>query len=119
MIGDGVKIDNLVQVAHNCRIGAHTVIAGCTAVAGSAVIGRHCMIGGASRILGHITLADGVTVTGCSFVTRSVEEAGVYSSGVPAQPHRRWMRTLARLRRLDDTSGETGPSGENDGTAGH
>lgn len=119
VIGEGVKIDNLVQVAHNVRIGAHTVIAGCTAVAGSAVIGRHCMIGGASRILGHITLADGVTVTACSFVTRSVREAGVYSSGVPAQPHRRWMRTLASLRRLDRVAGETDLPGEDDGTAGH
>ena len=119
VIGEGVKIDNLVQVAHNVRIGAHTVIAGCTAVAGSAVIGGHCMIGGASRILGHITLADGVTVTACSFVTRSVREAGVYSSGVPAQPHRRWMRTLASLRRLDSVAGETDLPGEDDGTAGH
>lgn len=119
VIGEGVKIDNLVQVAHNVRIGAHTVIAGCTAVAGSAVIGRHCMIGGASRILGHITLVDGVTVTGCSFVTRSVREAGVYSSGVPAQPHRRWMRTLASLRRLNGAAGETDFPGEDDGTAGH
>ena len=118
VIEEGVKIDNLVQIAHNCRIGAHTVIAGCTGVAGSTTIGRHCMIGGSAGVIGHLTLADRVTVTAMSFVTRSITEPGAtYSSGVPAGPHARWMRTLARLRRLDQTEHDR-RTGEDHGADG-
>jgi UDP-3-O-[3-hydroxymyristoyl] glucosamine N-acyltransferase len=118
VVEEGVKIDNQVQVAHNCRIGAHTVIAGCTGIAGSAVIGRHCVIGGGVGIVGHITIADGVTVTGTTFVTKSITEPGVYSSGMPMMPHADWLRNAARLRRLGErpTRGGRNP-GEDDGTA--
>ena len=68
VVEEGVKLDNQVQVAHNCRIGAHTVIAGCTGIAGSTVIGRHCMIGGAVGFVGHLTVCDGVTVTAMTLV---------------------------------------------------
>ncbi len=83
VVGEGVKIDNQVQVAHNCRIGAHTVIAGCTGISGSTVIGRHCVIGGAVGIVGHLTIADGVTISGMTFITKSIAQAGVYTSGCP------------------------------------
>lgn len=118
VVEEGVKIDNQVQVAHNCRIGAHTVIAGCTGIAGSAVIGRHCVIGGGVGIVGHITIADGVTVTGTTFVTKSITEPGVYSSGMPMMPHADWLRNAARLRRLGGrpARGARTP-GEDDGTA--
>jgi len=76
VVGEGVKIDNQVQVAHNCRIGAHTVIAGCTGISGSTVIGRHCVIGGAVGIVGHLTIADGVTISGMTFITKSIAQAG-------------------------------------------
>jgi UDP-3-O-[3-hydroxymyristoyl] glucosamine N-acyltransferase len=101
VVEEGVKIDNQVQVAHNCRIGAHSVIAGCTGIAGSAVIGRHCVIGGGVGIVGHIEIADGVTLTGTTFVTKSITQPGVYSSGLPMMPHADWLRNAAHLRRLD------------------
>ncbi len=100
VIGDGVKIDNLVHIAHNVIIGDHTAIAGCVGIAGSARIGRHCAIGGGAGILGHLEIADDVTIHAMTLVTRSIREPGVYSSGVPHQRAGVWNRNLAALRRL-------------------
>lgn len=101
VIDDGVKLDNLVQVGHNCRIGAHTMIAGCVGISGSTIIGRRCMIGGAVGIVGHLEIGDDVVVTGFSLVTHSLPGPGTYSSGLPAIQAIDWRRTVARLRRLD------------------
>ena len=101
VIGDGVKLDNQVQVGHNCRIGAHTVIAGCVGISGSSIIGSRCMIGGAVGIAGHLEIGDDVVVTGYSLVTHSLPGPGVYSSGMPAIEAGRWRRAVARLHRLD------------------
>jgi UDP-3-O-[3-hydroxymyristoyl] glucosamine N-acyltransferase len=101
VIGDGVKLDNQVQVGHNCRIGAHTVIAGCVGISGSSTIGSRCMIGGAVGIAGHLEIGDGVVVTGYSLVTHSLPGPGVYSSGWPAIEAAKWRRAVARLHRLD------------------
>jgi len=101
LIEDGVKIDNLVQVAHNVRIGAHTAIAGCVAIAGSANIGRYCMIGGGAGINGHITIADQTVITAMAGVMSSIEKPGYYTGG-PAQPHRRWKRVIAYFMQLDE-----------------
>ena len=62
VIGNGVKLDNLVQIGHNVQVGDHTAMAGCVGVAGSAVIGAHCTLGGGAIVLGHLTLADGVHI---------------------------------------------------------
>jgi UDP-3-O-[3-hydroxymyristoyl] glucosamine N-acyltransferase len=70
-------------------------------ISGSARIGRHCLIGGGAGVVGHLAIADDVVVTGMSMVTRSIRHAGVYSSGIPAQPGKDWNRHLARLRRLE------------------
>jgi UDP-3-O-[3-hydroxymyristoyl] glucosamine N-acyltransferase len=101
VIGDGVKLDNQVQVGHNCRIGAHTVIAGCVGLSGSTVIGSRCMIGGAVGIAGHLEIGDDVIVTGYSLVTHSLPGPGTYSSGMPAIEATKWRRAVARLHRLD------------------
>lgn len=101
IIEDGVKLDNLIQIGHNCRIGAHTVIAGCVGIAGSAKIGRHCRIGGAAMILGHLEIADGVTVSPGSMITRSIAKAGTYTALMPFQTHGEWLRTAAHIRHLD------------------
>ncbi len=102
VIGDGVKLDNLIQVAHNVRIGEHTVIAACTGIAGSAVIGRRCMIGGQAAINGHITIADDVQIMACSLVTSSITEPGsVYSGAIRAVPAGTWRRLAARLYQLE------------------
>jgi UDP-3-O-[3-hydroxymyristoyl] glucosamine N-acyltransferase len=101
VIEECVKIDNLVQIGHNCRIGAYTVIAGCAGIAGSTNIGRHCMIGGAVGIAGHVTLADYVIVTAQSGVSKSLTKAGMYTSAFPAVPHADWNRSAAIMRNLD------------------
>jgi len=104
VIGDGVILDNLIQVAHNVTIGVNTAIAGCTGIAGSTTIGANCRIGGAVCITGHINICDDVTVTGTSFVNRSVDEPGSYSSGFPLQTSKQWRKNAVRLQRLDELS---------------
>lgn len=105
LIGNGVKLDNQIQVAHNVQIGDHTAIAGCVGIAGSAKIGRFCGIGGGAGILGHLEIADGVQVTAMSLVTKSIKEAGVYSSGTSVEPTKLWHRNYARFRQLDEMAG--------------
>jgi UDP-3-O-[3-hydroxymyristoyl] glucosamine N-acyltransferase len=102
VIEEGVKLDNLIQIGHNCVIGAHTVIAGCVGVAGSARIGKHCKIGGAAMILGHLEVADHVTISPGSMITRSLLAADTYTALMPFQTHKAWLSTAARIRHLDD-----------------
>ncbi len=102
VVGNGVKLDNLIQIGHNVRIGAHTAIAACTAVAGSAIIGEHCAIGGCVGIVGHLEIADNVTITGMSHVSRAIRKPGVYSSGTPLEENAVWHRNFIRLKQLDD-----------------
>ncbi|HQD82702.1 MAG TPA: UDP-3-O-(3-hydroxymyristoyl)glucosamine N-acyltransferase [Quisquiliibacterium sp.] len=100
VIGDGCKIDNLVQIAHNVRIGEHTALAGCVGVAGSAVIGRRCMIGGSAGILGHLEICDDVVISAMSLVTRSITTPGFYSGVYPLMPNADWERSAAVVRQL-------------------
>jgi UDP-3-O-[3-hydroxymyristoyl] glucosamine N-acyltransferase len=100
VIEDGVKLDNLIQVGHNVRIGQHTAMAGCSAVAGSAVIGAHCTVGGAGMVLGHLTLADGVHVSAASLVTRSIHKPGQYTGVFPIDENAAWEKNAATLRHL-------------------
>lgn len=102
VIADGVKLDNLIQIAHNVQIGAHTAIAACVGIAGSAKIGRNCALGGASMIYGHITLADNVNVSAGTLIMKSLEQPGTYTGVYPFSSHRRWLRNAAHLRQLDD-----------------
>jgi UDP-3-O-[3-hydroxymyristoyl] glucosamine N-acyltransferase len=101
VIEEGVKLDNLIQIAHNCRIGAHTVIAGCTGIAGSAIIGKHCKIGGAAMILGHLSIVDNVTISPGSMIMRSISKAGTYTALMPSQTHEDWLKTAANIRHLN------------------
>lgn len=100
-IGDGVIIDNQVQIGHNVCIGKNTAIAAHTAIAGSTTIGNNCTIAGAVAIAGHLTLADRVHITGKSMVSASITEAGSYSSGTPLAPTKDWRKNAARFRQLD------------------
>lgn len=100
VIEDGCKIDNLVQVAHNCVIGANTVLAGCTGIAGSVTMGEHCIVGGAGMISGHVTLAPGTVISGGSLVMKSINQGGVYTSVFPLDTHDEWVRNAAHIRRL-------------------
>lgn len=101
IIGQGVKLDNQIQIGHNTIIGDHTVIAGCVGIAGSTTIGNHCVIGGGVGIGGHITIADGVQLTGMTMVTKSITSSGVYSSGIPAEPTALWHKNVIRYRQMD------------------
>ena len=100
VVEDGVKLDNLIQIAHNVRVGAYTAIARCVGIAGSTRIGKHCMIGGGVGIVGHLDIADRVIIHGGAVVTKSIRKAGTYG-GHPAEDSRSWTRNMARLRHLD------------------
>ena len=100
-IGEGTKIDNLVQIGHNCTIGAHSALAGCVGLAGSSHIGARCRLGGGVGVAGHLRICDDVTLTGFTLVTSDIREPGFYSSGIPASPTAEWRHSVARLKRLD------------------
>ena len=102
VIENGVKLDNLIQVAHNVRIGENTAIAACVGIAGSAIIGKNCKISGAAVVLGHLSVADNVTITAMSLVTKSITKSGTYSSGTPLLENRLWHRNNARYKKLDE-----------------
>ena len=101
VIGLGVKIDNQVQIGHNCTIGNHTVICGCVAIAGSVRIGEYCLMGGASGAVGHISIADKVQVSAMSLVSSSITEAGMYSSGTGHMKTSLWKKLIVRFKQLD------------------
>jgi UDP-3-O-[3-hydroxymyristoyl] glucosamine N-acyltransferase len=101
VIEDGVKLDNLIQIAHNVRIGAHTVMAAMSGAAGSTTIGSRCMIGGGVVTVGHLNICDDVMFTFRSVVTRSVTEPGTYGGSLPAEEAAKWRRNAARFRQLD------------------
>lgn len=102
VIHEGVIIDNLVQIAHNVVIGAHTAIAACCGISGSTRIGSRCVLAGGVGLVGHIEIADGVQLTGMTMVTKSITQPGSYSSGTAFEPSERWKKTAVRLRQLDD-----------------
>ncbi len=101
-IGNGVKLDNQIQIAHNVQVGDHTAMAACVGISGSAKIGKHCMLAGGVGLVGHIDICDGVFITGMTMVTRSITEPGSYSSGTAMQPAAEWRKSAARIRQLDD-----------------
>ena len=101
VIGDGVIIDNQVQIAHNCRVGKNTAIAGCVGIAGSTTVGEHCTLAGAVGVSGHVEICDNVHLAGQARVTRSILKAGAYSSGTTLAPTREWARNALRFAELD------------------
>lgn len=103
VIGNGVIIDNLVQIAHNVQVGDYTAIAANTGIAGSAVIGKHCIIGGASAIAGHLSICDHVQLTGRAMITKSISQAGTYSSGTSFLENNKWKRAVIGFRQLAET----------------
>ena len=100
-IKDGVILDNQIQIAHNVIVGENTAMAACSVIAGSTVIGRNCTIAGLVGINGHISVADNCVFTGMAMVTKSISNAGVYSSGSPAVTNKEWRKTNARVNRLE------------------
>jgi len=100
VIEDGVKLDNLIQIGHNVRVGKHTAMAGCVGVAGSADIGAHCTIGGGAIVLGHLSLADGVHISAATVVTRSIRKPGHYTGVFPIDDNAAWEKNAATLKQL-------------------
>lgn len=100
VLEDGVKLDNLVQIGHNVRVGKHTAMAGCVGVAGSATIGAHCTVGGGAIVLGHLTLADHVNISAGTVATRSITQPGHYTGMFPIDDNARWEKNAATLKQL-------------------
>ena len=98
----GVKLDNLIQVAHNVEIGENTVIAAQTGIAGSTKIGKNCMIGGQVAIAGHLTIADNVKAGAKAGIAQSVKEEGVILQGIPAIGMRNFYRSAAVFKILPE-----------------
>ena len=101
VIGNDVKLDNQIQVGHNCSIGDHTVIAGCVGIAGSTKIGKRVMIGGAAGLAGHLEVCDGAVISAMTLVTKSIAEPGTITAVMPQMKHEDWLKNIAHLRRLD------------------
>lgn len=102
VIEDGVKLDNQVQIAHNARIGAHTVMAAFSGVAGSTRVGARCLFGGAVVTVGHLTICDDAVFTFRTAVLKSVTKPGTYSGTLSAEEAGLWRRNAARFRALDE-----------------
>jgi len=102
VIGDGVKLDNLIQVGHNVHIGANTAIAACAGISGSTHIGKRCIIGGAAGFAGHLEIVDDVIITGRTMVTKSISKPGIYSSGMPVRENAKWRKDIAHFNRLEE-----------------
>ena len=100
VLEDGVKLDNQIQIGHNCHIGAHTAMAGCVGVAGSAIIGKYCTFGGAAMVLGHLTIADHVHISSGSLVSRSIREPGQYTGFYPLAKNAEWEKSAVIVRNL-------------------
>ncbi len=100
VIEDGVKLDNLIQIGHNVRIGRHTAMAGCVGVAGSATIGAHCTVGGGAIILGHLTLGPHVNISAGTLVSKSLLKPGHYTGIFPVDDNAAWERNAASLKQL-------------------
>lgn len=102
ILGDGVKLDNHVQIAHNAVVGDHTAIASYSGLAGSAKIGRNCIMAGDVCIVGHVTVCDNVQLTARTLVTKSISEPGSYSSGaMPLMTTTEWRKNSVRIGQLD------------------
>ena len=100
VIEDGVKLDNLIQIGHNVRVGKHTAMAGCVGVAGSADIGARCTIGGGAIVLGHLSVPDGTNISSATTVTRTLRKAGTYTGMFPIDENAQWEKNAASLKQL-------------------
>lgn len=102
VIEEGVKLDNQIQIGHNCRIGAYTAIAGCVGIAGSTRIGKYCKLGGGAMISGHLVIGDRVDVSGGTLVAKSISKPGAYTAVFPMSPHDEWLKNASQVRHLDE-----------------
>jgi UDP-3-O-[3-hydroxymyristoyl] glucosamine N-acyltransferase len=104
IVHEGVKLDNLVQLAHNVEIGSNTVIAGQSGISGSTRLGKNCVVAGQVGVVGHIEIADGVTLAAKTGLARSVKKPGSVIFGNPGMDHKRYLRCHAVFRNLPELS---------------
>lgn len=102
VLENGVRLDNLIQIAHNVHIGEHTAMAAFSGVSGSTTIGKRCMFAGQTGVVGHVTICDDVIVGGATMVSKDIREPGFYTASFPAEKDRDWKRKVARFRRIED-----------------
>jgi UDP-3-O-[3-hydroxymyristoyl] glucosamine N-acyltransferase len=102
VIEDGVRLDNLIQIGHNARVGAHTAMAALCGISGSTVIGQRCMLGGQVGLVGHINICDDVVIGGATMISKDITEPGFYTGNFPGEKDTEWKRKVARFRRLGD-----------------
>ncbi len=100
VIEDGVKLDNQIQIGHNCRVGAHSAIAGCAGLAGSVSVGRRCTIGAGAIVLGHLSVCDDAHISADTVISRSIRAPGTYTGLFPFDDHKSWARNTALVRHL-------------------
>lgn len=101
VIEQGVKLDNMVHIGHNCRIGEHTIICGCSGLGGSTIVGKYCVLGGGVGVIGHLSIADRVQVSARTLISRTISEPGMYSSGTGQMKTAEWKRSIVRFEQLD------------------
>jgi UDP-3-O-[3-hydroxymyristoyl] glucosamine N-acyltransferase len=101
VIANGVRLDNLIQIAHNVQIGEHTALAATVGISGSVIIGKRCLFAGRAGVSGHVTICDDVIVGAAAVVTKDITEPGLYSSFFAAEPDKSWKRKVARFRRIE------------------
>lgn len=101
VIGNGVKLDNLIHVAHNCRVGEDTIMAAMAGLAGSTTVGKRVQVGGKAGFSGHLEVGDDIVISADTNVTKSIDKPGVYTAMIPLQPHADWVKNFSHLRRLD------------------
>jgi UDP-3-O-[3-hydroxymyristoyl] glucosamine N-acyltransferase len=97
IVGKGTKLDNLVHVAHNVKVGEHCLIVAQTGISGSTTLGNHVTLAGQTGLVGHIEVADGVTALGQSMISKSIKEPGTTWAGSPAKPAHIWRKAIARF----------------------
>ena len=100
VIGENVKIDNQVHIAHNVSIGSGTAIAGNSAIAGSTKIGKNCTLAGCSAVVDNIEITDEVHITAMTLITKSIKESGFYSSGTPFMKNSDWKKNAVAFKKL-------------------
>lgn len=103
VVGNGVIIDNHVQIAHNARVGDNTAMAAYSGLAGSASVGKNCILAGCAHVVGHVNICDNVQLTAHTLITKDIKEPGSYSSAsTPLMPSSLWRKNSVRIAQLND-----------------
>lgn len=101
VIENDVILDNLIQIAHNVKVGEGSAMAGCVGIAGSTEVGKYCTLAGGVGLAGHLKITDRVHISGMTLITNSISEPGAYASGTAYMPVQEWRRNAARFKQLD------------------